>query len=198
MLRLYSFQTTYEELKLLLLRSNPYNSVSLPDYLWGIETLYRSCWERWKFIGLPDYLWGIETRFKWRCCEDMGWLPDYLWGIETRKLVLKDQKRSASRLPMRNWNIINHRITLKDLQASRLPMRNWNHGYSRRRWRYCASRLPMRNWNYLLYCPCFDRLDCFQTTYEELKHARGQNICDMDLLPDYLWGIETGLWQVNR
>jgi len=76
------FQTTYEELKLLLPVTSSVASLSLPDYLWGIETgreesRMRSCrasrlpmrnWNLFSskeevlyFARLPDYLWGIET-----------------------------------------------------------------------------------------------------------------------------------------
>mgnify|MGYP006962793198 CR=1 FL=1 len=54
------FQTTYEELKLLLLVPAMPKAIGLPDYLWGIETR----WVRDGLLGrskLPDYLWGIET-----------------------------------------------------------------------------------------------------------------------------------------
>ena len=58
------------------------SSVTLPDYLWGIETHF------WRDDNLPerrlpDYLWGIETFFGTAPGISRIQLPDYLWGIET-------------------------------------------------------------------------------------------------------------------
>jgi len=99
-----SFQTTYEELKLLLsMPAMP--KAMLPDYLWGIETPatepsslslrsgFQTTYEELKRPSkaivinskrkLPDYLWGIETYYKRDICYRPEALPDYLWGIET-------------------------------------------------------------------------------------------------------------------
>ena len=99
-------------------------------------------------------------------------LPDYLWGIETKNgKSYINANWSASRLPMRNWNMlkrippINRETPLPDylwgietvvcavghvntVEASRLPMRNWN-----------SNPRPIQD--------CL--LQGFQTTYEELK-----------------------------
>ncbi len=83
----YCFQTTYEELKQV-----HYVLVQLLTF------------------KLPDYLWGIETVLDWWKRKVAGPLPDYLWGIETwssiRNICIC---RWASRLPMRNWNILKPR-----------------------------------------------------------------------------------------
>ncbi len=142
--------------------------VSLPDYLWGIETSTR-------------YVSPIQSRFQ-TTYEELkpvirftegyfdGKLPDYLWGIETRpyispsiysdsfqttyeelKLVcplhLASNPCEASRLPMRNWNEMMIQIKCLPLVASRLPMRNWNISAGSFPIDVAASRLPMRNWN---------------------------------------------------
>jgi len=142
------FQTTYEELK-----RSKVSEVSTLEYAsrlpmrnWNL----RAGQENFAVRMLPDYLWGIETvwiRPQWTHtqlrfqttyeelkppmsttsgCEP--WLPDYLWGIETssntnyqfrergfqttyEELKLSDDLEKmepnvlASRLPMRNWNI---------------------------------------------------------------------------------------------
>ena len=101
-------------------------------------------------------------------------LPDYLWGIETSSPRRSSSRRSnASRLPMRNWNIISPSISyipiscfqttyeeLKLTKASQTAREN------------AASRLPMRNWNYNKFHATGGALG-FQTTYEELKQSAG-------------------------
>ena len=60
-----SFQTTYEELKLLQETGERFSSTAsrLPMRNWN------SCFHRFfpRFSTLPDYLWGIETCICW-CC----------------------------------------------------------------------------------------------------------------------------------
>jgi len=221
-----SFQTTYEELKLLLVSFSRSRSLSLPDYLWGIETSIRRRDERESY-----------------------WLPDYLWGIETLLMPMTagSFREPASRLPMRNWNYVLYWVSDHHAyRASRLPMRNWNSWFPSVSWsRSLASRLPMRNWNYVLYWVSDhhayasrlpmrnwnltqnrngrrgkDRLrfqttyeelklvhlqlgrpavNCFQTTYEELKPFSSSNPFSFPWkLPDYLWGIETFAWKLIR
>ena len=166
-LRVSSFQTTYEELKLLCLIPKNLDS-RLPDYLWGIETQYCVSWVR--KVWLPDYLWGIETAVEYPCAGRVQ-LPDYLWGIETPKLR-KVWRVKPRELPDYLWGIETFR-RIKGLPigrpASRLPMRNWNSTIVRSSARFelpdylwgietknifqllysfiYASRLPMRNWN---------------------------------------------------
>jgi len=96
------FQTTYEELKHRL-AFQPARSRS--RFQTTYEELKLFCtFEEWGNHLLPDYLWGIETQkgyFRWHGAE----LPDYLWGIETFPRSRAIRSVSASRLPMRNWNI---------------------------------------------------------------------------------------------
>ncbi len=185
------FQTTYEELKPKLWITGDV-AVALPDYLWGIETSCRvrvcvPCfpasrlpmrnWNSSKprlnvsHIALPDYLWGIETAVRccWQIHDSASRLPMRNWNLSSA--CWKLWKRKASRLPMRNWNVAPH-VSGNWNNASRLPMRNWNdHNTNGHRQGELASRLPMRNWNYT----------------ELLAWNRSIS------LPDYLWGIETGL-----
>jgi len=142
--------------------------VPLPDYLWGIETLW-SLWgtrlqyrfqttyeelkrptvefESWAIWAsrLPMRNWNTSWQIAATC--SIVTLPDYLWGIET---------------PVRS------RPTVRHLWASRLPMRNWNSNGHDSQKTGRASRLPMRNWNISAHCEGL-RWSRFQTTYEELK-----------------------------
>jgi len=121
--------------------------ISLPDYLWGIETYYcRQCiskvvcfqttYEELKretekgskiLLVLPDYLWGIETSLIIVRGRGHPPLPDYLWGIETTN--------ELRLLPLR----FRFQTTYEELK------------------------------------PCYEgrqgsgKTACFQTTYEELK-----------------------------
>jgi len=97
------FQTTYEELK------QAFDNLvdvtgSLPDYLWGIETL-KGGKKMWKLPGFQTTYEELKLRGgRWKPPPGNG-LPDYLWGIETLGLVWwKGGIAPASRLPMRNWN----------------------------------------------------------------------------------------------
>jgi len=121
------FQTTYEELKHPYSEGDLVHDEWLPDYLWGIETPFnpfcpvcstvaasRLPMRNWNMVKrlhsrkwgkLPDYLWGIETAGIVAGMKKDIKLPDYLWGIETWPYTYSsDHFRSASRLPMRNWN----------------------------------------------------------------------------------------------
>jgi len=102
--KIRGFQTTYEELKQVFCASMIRNASSLPDYLWGIETTgYSTCSS---VIALPDYLWGIET--SWFSLP-FPFLPRFQTTYEELKLLLLAVLKndfSASRLPMRNWNLI--------------------------------------------------------------------------------------------
>ena len=119
----------------------------------------------------------------------------------------------ASRLPMRNWNL----LSFPRRCASELPDYLWGietregrdrsrgcfrfqttyeelkHNGKHRLYRSfgTASRLPMRNWNKYFSVPS-GFLAGFQTTYEELKlPPPSVNSHTFPQLPDYLWGIET-------
>ena len=101
-----SFQTTYEELKPRSRAGTISGNSSLPDYLWGIETLpprtvccHHRCFQttyeelkpvwNWRF---PEPDPGFQTTYeelKLPGDNDFSylvWLPDYLWGIETMPL----------------------------------------------------------------------------------------------------------------
>ena len=118
------FQTTYEELKLLL------TSDLGPELRFQTtyeELKHMTAFRRVFFESLPDYLWGIETPSSNRVPPRIvPWLPDYLWGIETVAILGVVCFASASRLPMRNWNKFRFGNGCQLYSASRLPMRNWN------------------------------------------------------------------------
>jgi len=143
------FQTTYEELKLVCVAIIGYPRVSLPDYLWGIETR-----------GIENW-WGNV----WQASR----LPMRNWN--SQRATFLNQNVLASRLPMRNWNMRISMLAVTTFVASRLPMRNWNSSCrpwpNTNAWSFQttyeelklynpntayarwleASRLPMRNWN---------------------------------------------------
>jgi len=166
--------------------------VMLPDYLWGIETPSESPQHSEEAASrLPMRNWNlnewgfryITTSFQTTYEElklqtfaaslsgNFFSLPDYLWGIETQRgFSLYPSFSSASRLPMRNWNI---NFSLMVVASASLPDYLWGIETLR------ADQVDTRGfW-------------CFQTTYEELKHSRKRGTYRMIKLPDYLWGIET-------
>ena len=124
---LSSFQTTYEELKLVVTVSEDrtYHASRLPMRNWNLASeVFRwlSCLHRFQttYEELKRFRFFHQGAFQYR-------LPDYLWGIETTQEILLSQWNLASRLPMRNWNLRhfqNYRLQVRP--ASRLPMRNWN------------------------------------------------------------------------
>jgi len=142
-------------------------------------------------------------------------LPDYLWGIETepvtRKIIVQsgfqttyeELKRlfpfgwfytvTASRLPMRNWNILKSFRETPAKLASRLPMRNWNSFLLVLEMK--ERSLPDYLWGIETRLSYIARRDAFgfQTTYEELKPMKITIFGGTKTfgLPDYLWGIET-------
>jgi len=118
------FQTTYEELKLIHTKSIQMSN-KLPDYLWGIETQQRSKkLRRVQASRLPMRNWNLppsvkspklsfQTTYeelkqvKRQAIDDLNkLLPDYLWGIETWIQRKFRGILPASRLPMRNWNLV--------------------------------------------------------------------------------------------
>ena len=162
------FQTTYEELKLV--------NVKIPGMI---------------ITTLPDYLWGIETVVEVQHGFHESLLPDYLWGIETSSSESDSEESLASRLPMRNWN---HSEDVQTLCLHRLPDYLWGIETDRdedvqnplvelpdylwgietrvkrgTEWQENASRLPMRNWNNNISGWHIPQRTSFQTTYEELK-----------------------------
>ncbi len=120
----FRFQTTYEELK-------PFSSILLMSSVTASRLPMRN-WNTtiggllWGTAALPDYLWGIETSPR----RDSSFS---VWSFQTTYEELKlshppppSSWFRASRLPMRNWNIVRGKWVKKRFQASRLPMRNWN------------------------------------------------------------------------
>ena len=207
------FQTTYEELKHPA-PLPPSSRISLPDYLWGIETMIPTWpwfqmrasrlpmrnwnWKGWSGIcprpELPDYLWGIETSASSRSFSiSSSLLPDYLWGIETLPDFFQSIFCIASRLPMRNWNKRESRCSSDNRYlASRLPMRNWNaYPVEASNRNEKASRLPMRNWNLRGrgYDHCQRHASRLPMRNWNISRLEGK--INLPWLPDYLWGIET-------
>jgi len=174
-------------------------SVELPDYLWGIETGYLQS-------DSVEWIWRFQTTY-----EELKLCP----GSMIFSLI-----PSASRLPMRNWNLPVYPIPAyspglpdylwgietcwlcsQDPKASMLPDYLW--GIETLLDRFgnlhdaLASRLPMRNWNFLQNGNIHQiRLPSFQTTYEELKPRSPMRLNRFFWLPDYLWGIETSLVEI--
>jgi len=140
----FRFQTTYEELKLafvamwfatilpasrlpmrnwnLLKQSLAQQSMSLPDYLWGIET--RSVHKG------SDADSSFQTTYEELKPLFRTWKGSILWCFQTTyeelKLINPNKQFltiSASRLPMRNWN--HYSLHLKLLFLRRLPDYLW-------------------------------------------------------------------------
>ncbi len=75
------FQTTYEELKQYFFQGLRVGVFKLPDYLWGIETSMQSSGSQ-IWIGFQTTYEELKLSFS--CFYPPLWpLPDYLWGIET-------------------------------------------------------------------------------------------------------------------
>ena len=143
------------------------------------------------FIWLPDYLWGIETsRHSAEHRKHLRFQTTYE-ELKRPSCPWSDFPASASRLPMRNWNMATN--------ASKLPPAGFQTTYEELKpgndlyGQFCvwlpdylwgietivwagfwpsnlASRLPMRNWN----------------AWKTISPYRAKLP-----LPDYLWGIET-------
>jgi len=119
-----SFQTTYEELKHAVCDRVSWFCKTLPDYLWGIETLGTSCFRiHRKASRLPMRNWNrslrrpITSGFSFQTTyEELkpsvnGHKYYSSFGFQTTYEELKLPRSvsltviiSASRLPMRNWN----------------------------------------------------------------------------------------------
>jgi len=187
----FGFQTTYEELKLAREWPSPPDTAAsrLPMRNWNLSFSMSSAWFASGFQTTYEELkrnfcpWRIRARCGFQTTYeelkhgdgnsgfDIGdRLPDYLWGIETHLKYDEESLSRASRLPMRNWNLIRGWCNLVLRKASRLPMRNWNStsiaGESN------FARLPDYLWGIET-----GQLGLDDTTTREL--------------PDYLWGIET-------
>jgi len=98
------FQTTYEELKPTDFKAKvgDWMASRLPMRNWNCSTRSRQI----RPLSLPDYLWGIETLSFY---EAVVWIPCFQTTYEELKLpdpLLHISRRTASRLPMRNWNYL--------------------------------------------------------------------------------------------
>jgi len=163
------FQTTYEELKQHDLPERGGPPRTLPDYLWGIETVFAfSIRYRGMASRLPMRNWNSTT-----CSCPPIWAQ-------------------ASRLPMRNWNFrlwwLFHQ-SWKGFQTTYEELKLIGEGTVT-----SYVMLPDYLWgietsfdNHIYHLQ-----ECFQTTYEELKLSWGRfPPASPNKLPDYLWGIET-------
>jgi len=97
------FQTTYEELKLRQPSDHCYHPAAsrLPMRNWNGGSFEGRC-----FFTLPDYLWGIETP---DFCSILVWkffrFQTTYEELKQKLLQQEADRRVASRLPMRNWNL---------------------------------------------------------------------------------------------
>jgi len=167
-----SFQTTYEELKLM---HNRFEEAieELPDYLWGIETL---SWLLSKFPNdmLPDYLWGIETPARIPALYAMCKLPDYLWGIETSLRVQLDV-----------W-VVSFQTTYEELKpietksGTTVYVKGFQTTYEE-----LKLNVPMT-------CNILFPLPDYLWGIETIRKLVG--LSNAGMLPDYLWGIETKIF----
>ena len=101
------------------------HKIPLPDYLWGIETSVR-CYMVCYYLSasrLPMRNWNNAIL---DAAGDLEALPDYLWGIETSessKLDGRLQRFQTTYEELKQRLMIGPSISIT---ASRLPMRNWN------------------------------------------------------------------------
>ena len=133
--------------------------------------------------------------------------------------ILDHLKNNIASLPMRNWNVacvdLWAKSDMSDCQPTYEELKQQNYISLSIRPQFIAS-LPMRNWNresdlYRMFSKChcqptYEELklrsclqfswpwpDC-QPTYEELKHILEKEYqAFQNILPAYLWGIETSL-----
>jgi len=177
----YSFQTTYEELKL-------FTSVGTLNWQ---TSRFQTTYEELKpalaaGMGIGTFLASRLPMRNWNfymseCYGHFGTLPDYLWGIETPSWPDTFSNLNISfqtTYEELKQGII--KVKLLAIGASRLPMRNWN-SMMLPHFRIClqASRLPMRNWNGL-YPTMWADHHRFQTTYEELKRILVWTSCSVN------------------
>ncbi len=148
--------------------------------------------------------WGRAPRLPMR-----NWNPEFPYGPPQVFSAL------APRLPMRNWNLEKKRAVIHKMFRSQTTYEELKLGGNKFVWkefessqttyeelkltigcptvdRICAPRLPMRNWNESLFAfpfrpECAPRLPMRNWNTQHIKMYRL-----VFLLPDYLWGIETG------
>ena len=139
------FQTTYEELKQVRMKSKTGYTVAsrLPMRNWNNDKKVSSI--PWTVASrLPMRNWN--TFWLPRSTISPTELPDYLWGIET----LQELKRFFVHCRFQTtYEELKHnslaRAGWHGISASRLPMRNWNHRSSTH-WQESPKTLPDYLW----------------------------------------------------
>jgi len=167
----FSFQTTYEELKL------------------KCEFLRLSIRE--KVSRLPMRNWNNFYSKQGRNSWNVSRLPMRNWnGIAMKPLRMMAQ---VSRLPMRNWNLTMISLILIVEVVSRLPMRNWNEQGTR--WEQLISiSFPDYLWGIETFFLWFFAVSIpgFPDYLWGIETCRLNGIWRFnEKFPDYLWGIET-------
>jgi len=185
-----------------------WNSVGLPGN-WNWQVSFQTTYEELKRIiqGIHP-AWVIASRLpmrNWNFCLPQSLLPVIL----------------ASRLPMRNWNSQSS-VLFKLLSRFQTTYEELKHD----RFRFLLTRglgfqttyeelklafeiaSSVRSWCFQttyeeLKLPGIESWQAvttsFQTTYEELKPIlRDKDPSQLELLPDYLWGIETTIEAYGR
>ena len=163
---------TYEELKLLTMKSGEWMTIGCldrtyeelkPPFPQMIGAVFRRLDRTYEELKLHaihrgqcaplefgSYLWGIETRVPVPTSPVRPAFGSYLWGIETDQP--ETPRCQASRVwivPMRNWNSSGIWSWPKKLYSVWIvPMRNWNFFECRSTF-FCGLVwiVPMRNWN---------------------------------------------------
>ena len=92
------------------IHSYPAGRLSLPAYLWGIETVIESM--QWDMVDqLPAYLWGIETGIPDKQVQGIArYQPTYEELKQQLYVPGRFSVRSVTSLPMRNWNMTSNMI----------------------------------------------------------------------------------------
>ena len=164
------FQTTYEELK----RSGEWETM--------MRFSFQTTYEELKLVS------GQDSRLSFFCFQTTYEELKHSFKNQVDVFQLCFQTTYEELKP---WC---RRYFFFMSSASRLPMRNWNLAETSHR-RYRLTRLPDYLWGIETVSQS-QRLKLyqqrFQTTYEELKRKENHELRQtLEGLPDYLWGIET-------
>jgi len=124
------------------------------------------------YIVLPDYLWGIETEIS--PYEERWYWFGFQTTYEELKLLSSPISKSRPSLPDYLWGI--ETCSQPTNRISLLPS-------------FQTTYEELKLWTTSGTFPAFS----FQTTYEELKPSSVNCLTIISMLPDYLWGIETGI-----
>ncbi len=126
---------------------------------------------------LPDYLWGIETSCACPCDRSMlGFQTTYEELKPTASVSAISWSCTASRLPMRNWNLLPHRLSGS---RKRLPDYLWG----------IETTIVLRMIKQKYKLP--DYLWGIETSPTSSRASSAS------ALPDYLWGIETDIQNLD-